>query len=335
MIRNASYSVPSLSLVKRKSKALILLALILLGGLGSLNALNYRVSSATESGIGFSLQSRPPILPADGGTYSSIVIQLENLTSKSAYIPSTDVTVQLSSSSPQTGTVPSVVTLAAGELFQVVNFTTTTLPGQTVISAIASGYNVGSLIVTTKTVGGMPVALDVFLSPSVIPPDEKLNSEVIVEAVDAFNDPVELGSSLTVTLSSSNSQVGSVPPTVTIPVGQSFASATFQPTYIAGQTSITASAGSYNSGSAVMTTSGPVARKLVLSGPTYIPASSGQTALLSIQLQDQGVNGSVPALAPNPVSVVLTDNNTEVDFTVQQHRYNISWILIRNCNDYL
>ena len=82
--------------------------------------------------------------------------------------------MQLSSSSPQTGTVPSVVTLAAGELFQVVNFTTTTLPGQTVISAIASGYNVGSLTVTTKTVGGMPVALDVFLSPSVIPPDEKL-----------------------------------------------------------------------------------------------------------------------------------------------------------------
>ena len=281
-----SYPVASLSTVRgKKTKALILLTLILLGGLGSLATLDDHTSSAVVSGIGFLLQSRPPILPADGGTYSSIVIQLENLTSKSAYIPSTDVTVELTSSSPQTGTVPSIVTLVAGELFQVVNFTTTTLPGQTVISAIASGYNVGSLTVTTKTVGGMPVALNVYLSPSVIPPDERLNSEVIVEAVDAFNNPVELGSSLIVTLSSSNSQVGSVPSTVTIPAGQSFASVTFQPTYIAGETTITASAGSYNSGSAVMTTSGPVARSLVLSGPTMIPASSGQTALLSIQLQ--------------------------------------------------
>ncbi len=158
----------------------------------------------------------------------------------------------------------------------------------------------------------MPVALDVFLSPSVIPPDETLNSEVIVEAVDAFNNPVELGSSLTVTLSSSNSQVGSVPSTVTIPEGQSFASTSFQPTYIAGQTTITAQAGNYTTGSAVMTTSGPVARKLVVSGPSMIPASDGQTALLSIQLQDQGANGSVPAQAPIAVSIVLTDNNTQV-----------------------
>ncbi len=296
----------------RKIKVIGLVALMVLGVLGSAKTLNDHTASADASNIGFLLQSRPPVLPADGGTYSSIVIQLENLTSMTAYIPASSVTVQLSSSSPQTGTVPSSVTLSAGELFQVVNFTTTTLPGQTVISAIASGYEIGSLTMTTKTVGGMPVALDVFLSPSVIPPDETLNSEVIVEAVDAFNNPVELGSSLTVTLSSSNSQVGSVPSTITIAAGQSFAATTFQPTYIAGETTITAQAGNYNTGSAVMTTSGPVARQLVVSGPAMIPAFSGQTALLSIQLQDQGVNGSVPALAPSPVSVVLTDNNTEV-----------------------
>lgn len=276
------------------------------------NPLDTRTASAATSNIGFLLEARPPILPADGGSYSSVVIQLENLSSDTPYIPASNVVVQLSSSSPQTGTVPSSVTLAAGQLFEVVNFTTTTLPGQTVISAIASGYEVGSLTLTTKTVGGMPVALDVFLSPSVIPPDATLNSEVIVEAVDAFGNPVELGNSLTVTLSSSNAQVGSVPSTVTIPAGQSFAAVTFQPTYIAGQTTITAQAANYNAGTAIMTTSGPVARKLVISGPSMIPASSGQTALLSIQLQDQGVNGSVPALAPDSVSVVLTDNNTEV-----------------------
>ena len=313
MSHKQSYFLDSFSEAKgRKFKVTGLVAIMILGVLSSLSTLDNHTASASSSNIGFVLQSRPPVLPADGGTYSSIVIQLENLTSHTPYIPATSVTVQLTSSSPQTGTVPDTVTLLAGQLFQVVNFSTTTLPGQAVISAIASGYAIGSMTITTETVGGEPVALDVFLSPNVIPPDATLSSEVIVEAVDAFNNPVELGSSLTVSLSSSNSQVGSVPSTLTIPAGQSFAATTFQPTYIAGQTTITAQAGNYTTGSAVMTTSGPVARKLVLSGPTIIPASAGQTGLLSIQLQDQGVNGSVPALAPVAVSVVLTDNNTEV-----------------------
>lgn len=285
---------------------------MLFGALGFLGTSDYRIASATNSSIGLVLQSRPPILPADGGTYSAIVVELENLSSKMPFISPTPVTIDLTSSSLQTGSVPTSVTLAAGQLFQVVDFSTTALPGTTTVSAIAPGYGLGSLSVTTKTVGGMPVALDVFLSPNVIPPDATLSSEVVVEAVDVFNNPVSLGSSLTVTLSSSNSQVGSVPSTITIPAGQSFATTAFQPTYIAGLTTITAQAGNFTTGSAIMTTSGPVARQLVVSGPLMIPASTGQTSVLSIQLEDQGINGSVPAVAPTAVSVVLTDNATAV-----------------------
>ena len=184
----------------------------------------------------------------------------------------------------------------------------------------------------TKTVGGIPNGLDVFLSPNQIPPDRKLSSEVVVEAVDAFNNPVDLGSSLTVYLSSSNTQVGSVPSSLTIPAGQSFGIATFATGYIAGQTTITASAGNYTTGSAVMTTTGPVPRRLVLSGPTMIPASSGQTVYLSIQLQDS--NSDTPALAPTPVSVVLTSDNPQSWLFLVQQRHNPSgfFILYRDNN---
>ncbi len=267
-------------------------------------------SAVAQTGLALELSVRPPVLPADGGSYQAIVLELMNLTSGKPYIPASDVPIYLTSSSPQTGTVPSEVTFSAGSLFEVVNFTTTTLPGKTTISGVASGYQLGSLSVTTKTIGGIPNALQVFLSPDVIPPDKSVNSQVIVEAVDAFGNPVDLDSSLNVALSSSDTQIGTVPSSLTIPSGQSFGTTEFSPTYIAGVTTITASAGNYTTGSAVMNTVGPIARRLVLSGPLTIPAASGQTALISIQLQDN--NSQTPALAPLPVSLVLTTNNTAV-----------------------
>ena len=267
-------------------------------------------SAVTATGIALELSARPSVLPADGGSYQAIVLQFKNLTSGQPYLPISNVLVYLTSSSPQTGSVPSQVTFQANNLFVVINFTTTTLAGNTTVSAVSAGYQLSTLSIVTKTVGGIPNALDVFLSPTQIPPDRKLSSEVVVEAVDAFNNPVDLGSSLTVVLSSSNTQIGSVPSSLTIPAGQSFGFATFASGYIAGQTTITAAAGNYSTGSAVMTTTGPVARRLVLSGPQIIPASTGQTVYLSVQLQDS--NSDTPALAPNPVSVVLTSDNTSV-----------------------
>ena len=262
-------------------------------------------SAVAQTGLALELSVRPPVLPADGGSYQAIVLELMNLTSGKPYIPASDVPIYLTSSSPQTGTVPSEVTFSAGSLFEVVNFTTTTLPGKTTISGVASGYQLGSLSVTTKTIGGIPNALQVFLSPDVIPPDKSVNSQVIVEAVDAFGNPVDLDSSLNVALSSSDTQIGTVPSSLTIPSGQSFGTTEFSPTYIAGVTTITASAGNYTTGSAVMNTVGPIARRLVLSGPLTIPAASGQTALISIQLQDN--NSQTPALAPLPVRLGLNN----------------------------
>ncbi len=219
--------------------------------------------------------------------------------------------MQLTSSSPQTGTVPPSVLFPAGQTFITVPFKTTTSPGSTTVSAFASGYEPANLIVNTQELGGIPVALNVSVTPNQIPPDKSFQASVVVQARDSFGNPVKLASNLVVTLSSSNSQIGSVPSSLTIPAGQSFATTTFSPSFLAGNSVVTASASGYLSGSASVSTVGPVPRRLVISiAPALLSDAKGTNATMSIQLQDN--NSQTPALAASPVNVVVTSSNDSV-----------------------
>src|SRR5208283_3350495 len=201
-------------------------------------------------------------------------------------LASTNMTMSLSSSDPQVGTVPSTITFPANQEFVTVPFQTTIIPGTTTISAFASGFQSASFNVMTQKVGGLPSALKVMVSPSEIPPDNRLNATVVVEAVDIFGSPVELGSDLTVTLSSSSAQTGNIPNSLVIPAGQTFAEATFTPSFVAGQTEITASAPGYTSGSDIVTTVGPIPRRLVVSiAPSIIANSTSSSAIVSVHLE--------------------------------------------------
>ena len=219
--------------------------------------------------------------------------------------------MQLTSSNPQTGTVPSSVLFPGGQAYVVVPFQTTTSPGNTTVSAFASGYEPANLRVDTQELGGIPIALNVTVSPDQIPPEQGLNADVVVQAIDSFGNPVKLASNLVVTLSSSNSQIGSVPSTMVIPAGQSFAVATFSASYVAGKSVVTASASGYLSGSASVSTVGPVPRRLVVSiAPALLSDTLGVNATMSIQLQDN--NSQTPALAESPVNVIVTSSNDSV-----------------------
>ena len=268
-------------------------------------------SQVPTSQNGLVLVARPPILPADGGSYSSLILEFENVSSGVPIVPENNTVVQLSSSSPQIGTVSSPIMFPAGSTFVNATFHTTPTPGNTTVIAFASGFQPAIINVTTRKVGGLPSALNVLISPSKIPPDSRLNASILVQAVDVFGDPVKLSSSLSVTLSSSSSQLGSVPSSLVIPAGHSFAEATFSPRFVSGQTVITASAAGYSGGSGILTTVGPTPRRLVVSiAPALIVSSTLETATVSVQLQDN--NSQTPAPASAAVSVVLTSNNTAV-----------------------
>ena len=217
----------------------------------------------------------------------------------------------MSSSNLQIGNVTKSLLFPAGSVFINTYFYTTNSPGNTTISAFASGYRPANLVVSTAKVGGIPSALEVFLSPSQIPPDRKLNSTVVVEAVDIFGNPVNLANDTTIFLSSSDSEIGNVSHSLVIARGQSFATTTFYPTYVAGQSIITASAPGFTSGSNVITTVGPTAGKLVVTvAPSIISTNKTETATVSIQLQD--INSETPAIASSNVDVVITSSNTSV-----------------------
>ena len=268
-------------------------------------------ASSATAGIVLTLKGRPPILPSDGGTYSALVLEFENVSSNQPYIPQSNITIYLSSSDPRIGTVPQSVVFPSGSLYTEADFTSTTIAGQTTITALAQDFPLANYIVTTSQVGGIPTSLQIYLSPSQIPPNKIANANVIVQAVDAFGNPIKLSQNLTVGLSLSDSRFGSIPSSVVIPAGQSFGSVTFNPTYLAGSTQITASAVGYSSSSAVMTTVGSVARQLVLTvAPALIAAMPSETATLSVQLQANG--SQTPAIASSPVSVVLTSSDTSV-----------------------
>ncbi|MDG6923393.1 MAG: hypothetical protein JRN67_08900, partial [Nitrososphaerota archaeon] len=151
-------------------------------------------------------------------------------------------------------TLPPSVTFPAGDLYYSVNFTTTTLPGTTTIYAVAQGYQTANLTLKTETFGGIPTALKVFLSPNQIMAQTGMTSTVVVEAVDAFGNPVNLANSVSVSLSSSITQVGNVSSSLTIPANKNYAETSFSATNTSGETVITASAESLAPGYAVMTT---------------------------------------------------------------------------------
>ena len=301
------------SLAKRIEIAscLILFSLSLLYGVPSFYKTSSIADATSQSSIALTLTASPPMLPADGGTYQSLFLEFKNSTSGLPYIPPANLTVSLSSTNLQAGSVPSTITFPAGSLFVNVPFTTTLSSGATTVNAFVAGYGAASAQVLTTLAGGMPAALEVFLSPTQLPPNEKFTGTVIVMAVDSLGSPVKLGNPLTVALSSSESQIGSVPTSLTIPAGSSYGEATFSPTYLAGQTIISASSPGLTPGSAAMSTVGSVGAKLVLSAaPPKIVASSSESTTLSIQLQDN--NSETPVLAPSAVSVVLTSSNTNV-----------------------
>jgi hypothetical protein len=261
------------------------------------------------SAIGLVLTARPPLLPADGNSYPSIVIEFENLTSGMPFIPQTNTQVLLSSSSLQVGSVPSTVVFPAGNLFLTIDFQTTNLPGSTTINAYAAGYEPASLIVSTSKVGGMAATLAVFVAPAAIPADPKLTASVVVEVLDSLGNPVELSHPLVVTLTSSNSQVGSLSSsTVIIPIDGSFSQVLFTPTYTVGSTTVTAAATGFPSASAALSTIGPIPRRLAVSiTPSILLAAPNENATVTIQLQDNLTQA--PVYAPSPIEVVVTSGN--------------------------
>jgi len=236
----------------------------------------------------------PPVLPADGVSYPAIIVQLQDSSGSPARAPIEGLPITLSCSNTGVGTVDASVTILGGSTFAVANFQTVALlPNQTGtanVIAVASGYSSKQTAIATQgmSTGGDDLSLKVFVGPPKVMADGITYEQVIaVQAQNASGKLVLAPTDVAVTLSSSNTKVGTVQPALSIVQSANYALAKFNSTFTSGTTTIIAAATNYKSSQQTLTTIGPVPTKLaVYAVPSTLPADGGQYEAVRVQLQD-------------------------------------------------
>jgi hypothetical protein len=263
----------------------------------------------------------PPSVPADNGTYKCVFVQLQDADGKPARAQENTV-ISLSSSRTEIGTIDSTITIPAGATFGAANFYASFTSGTTSIAAAATGYATVQAQVTT--VGPKPYTIAVYGFPATLPADGEAYESIIVQLQDYNKAPARAPKGGTqVFLSCSNTVVGDVTPSVTIPEGQTYAKATFQTTTTAGSATITTIAGDYISSNTTITTKNlaATATKLGIStGPAKVLADNSAYEQIAVQLQD---NAGTPVAAVSDITVTIASSDqsigrTETQITIPQ-----------------
>ncbi len=118
---------------------------------------NFPLTSQAISTFGFIASNLrvyciPSSLPADGNTHQIVQVQLQDIQGKPAINTGTDLNVKLYSSQPTAAVVSSIITIPSGKSSATGNVTTTYIPGNTTITAQASGYTTGQTTITTSLI---------------------------------------------------------------------------------------------------------------------------------------------------------------------------------------
>ncbi|MDG6948848.1 MAG: hypothetical protein JRM77_03100 [Nitrososphaerota archaeon] len=169
-------------------------------------------------------------LPADGKTYSAMVVSLVNPAANPCplsggvapptcpYMAPSPVTVLLTSSFPDVAEVPGSVIIPQGGTSAMVNLTTTVTAGFSNITASASDYIPASAKVTTAMMPQVKIGLYVS-EPDVLVSQVEHSANVVVQLQDAFGFPVRARAPVSAVLSFSNSTITGFPMDVVVPTG--------------------------------------------------------------------------------------------------------------------
>jgi hypothetical protein len=225
---------------------------------------------------------------------------------------SSPVSVTLTSSNLTVASVsPTVVTIPTGQISAVASFTTTTHNGTVSITASAQGLLSGFSTVSTFGAKDKPAALTIITAPNPVLADNGKYAAIVVAVIDSVNTrPDVVAASTLVTITSSDTAVGSVTTQVTIPAGGEFAVANITSTYLVGSSTITASAQGLESAQAQETAFGPIPVSVVVTPVASTISADGATySALTVSLQDAFGN---PAVAPSNIVVQLTSSRPDI-----------------------
>ncbi len=251
----------------------------------------------------------PSTLPADSKTYEgTVIVQLQDSSGAPAVAPNEGLRVDLSSSNTMIGIVEPYVTIEGGKNYAATTFTTTMTPGTVTITPIAAGYTCKQATYTTQTVNPTPAALKIYLGPPKVFADKNTYRQVAIAIQSTSGTVAQATSDITVTLASSDPEVGTIDQTITILASEYYAIANFDTTYKSGTTTVTATATDLKTAQATVTTIGSSPTKLaVYAIPPALPADSQSYSVLQVQLQD---SSGKPAKDPDSDVVVSLFSST-------------------------
>ena len=229
------------------------------------------------------------------------------------------LTVQITSSNLTVATTPSQVVIPAGSSFALTSYTTTAVPGNASLTFSASGLNSGTPIKVKSVQASLtPNQLEVLVGPTLVLADKGSYSAVTVsllyclsgvssKCTPAVAPPFH---PITFKLTSSNTQVGSVPSSVTIQPGSGSAAVLFTSTFLPGKTTLTAFVNGLQTGQQSISTFGPVPSQLKLQAvPGTLPTNGDSYEALEVLLED---SSGGPAYASYNTVVQLLSSGSDV-----------------------
>ena len=237
----------------------------------------------TESREKVTLYFSPDILLPDQETHEAITIQLQDRDGKP--VPATTTTtIYLSSSNTNIATVENPVTINTGEYKTTATLNTYTMNGETIISASSSDLLSDSKPIIVE--GQQPSILELYIYPNVLIADGTRNEIITVQLQDDNGNPVTAKTDTQIRLTSTNPNIGTVPRSLTIPLGKSYATAPLNSTTTPGQINILASMmGATPSEKSLQT----ITKKFNMSLETPNIISINQTFTISVQLDSHGL----------------------------------------------
>ena len=190
--------------------------------------------------------SGPLQTPADAGSYEQIALQLQNASGYAAK-KNSNTTVNLASNDDSVCRIQEV-TIPPQKTYALTNLTTTYKAGSANITAVANDFPLTTQLI--KTSGFVPSKLAVYCFPTTFTFRRcNIQNSACATAECIRGNPQEPSeTNVRVNLFSSQSTLGSISATVTIPAGQTQATANFTTTYQPGSTTITAQASGYTTG---------------------------------------------------------------------------------------
>jgi len=257
----------------------------------------------------------PTSVVADNNVYECVFVQLQDSSSRPARALQ-DTVISLSSSLTSVGQIDHNVTIPAGSTYAVAKFQATFTPGTTTIAATASDY--ATVQANVITVGPVPSKIAIYGFPPVLPADGLPYDAIVVQLQDSSSNPAKAPlEGIVVTLSSSNSTIASVPASVTISAGQTYAVSSLIST-VPGSAVITAMTSGYTSTTTTITcqtplTTPPKSLRLYVAPPKTL-ADYTINSQVAVELLD--ITGKITQQPETPTTIQLT-SASELVGTVQ------------------